>query len=74
MKYQLLPDEQRSYELLLAHFRASLNFKFGTQKSAATYLGVDHTYLSKVLSGVIDMNSKLFYKIWIVSDLYGIKK
>lgn len=63
MKYQLLPDEQLSYELLLARFRANLNFKFGSQKSAAVYLGVDPTYLSKVLSGVIDMNSKLFYKL-----------
>lgn len=63
MKYQLLPDEQHSYELLLARFRANLNFKFGTQKAAATYLGVDPTYLSKVLSGVIDMNSRLFYKL-----------
>ena len=62
MKTQLNEQQSIIYSKILQHCSMQIMI-LGGQKKAAKELGIDPSNLCKYLSGVIDPNSKLFFKI-----------
>lgn len=69
MKTQLNETESRAYRLLLWRIKCRLSQFYGSQKQAAKELGIDETQLSKILSGTVDCNCKLFFRLLNYSRL-----
>lgn len=64
-------DEE--YKLFLWRLRICLLDAYGTQKKAAEAIGIDPANLSKYLTGVVDCNSKLLFRMISLAHMVVIK-
>lgn len=69
MKIQLTDSESLSYSRFLAKLRTRLVRKFGSQKRVADKLCIDPANFSRIITGVVDCNSKLVFKMIELSGM-----
>ena len=69
MKTQLPSQFELPYSMDLWRIRTGLLRNYGSQKEVAKLLHLDEANLSKILTGVVDCNCKLY---WLLCQMAGL--